>query len=57
MDESTLGKHYLEPRYFSVVHTGEEGAISIQTEGDSPLRIALIEVPEQVNYPLYKEER
>ncbi len=57
VDETTLGKHYLEPRYFSVVHAVEEGAISIQTEGDSPLRIALIEVPAQVNYPLYKEGR
>lgn len=57
VDETALSKHYLEPRYFGVVHAGEKGAISIQAEGDSPLRIALIEVPAQVDYPLYKEGR
>jgi len=57
LDETTLGKHYLEPRYFAVVHAGELGAVSIQAEVDSPLRIALIEVPSKVNYPLYKEGR
>lgn len=57
VDEATLGKHYLEPRYFAVVHAREESAISLQAEGDSPLRIALIEVPAQVDYPLYKEGR
>ena len=57
VDESTLGKHYLEPRYFAVVHAGELGTVSIQAEADGPLRIALIEVPARVNYPLYKEGR
>ena len=57
VDETTLGKHYLEPRYFAVVHAGEQGAVSIQAEADNPLRIALIEVPAKVNYPLYKEGR
>jgi len=57
VDEATMSKHYLEPKYFAVVHSEDEGAISIQTEGDSTLRIALIEVPAQVNYPLYKEGR
>ena len=57
VDETTLAKHYLEPRYFAVVHAGEPGAVSIQAEADSPLRIALIEVPAKVGYPLYREGR
>lgn len=57
VDETNLSKHYLEPRYFAVVHSGEPGAASIQAEADRPLRIALIEVPSKVNYPLYKEGR
>ena len=55
VDETTLGKHYLEPRYFAVVHAGEPGAVAIQADADRPLRIALIEVPSKVNYPLYKQ--
>ncbi|MCZ6512441.1 MAG: pirin family protein [Nitrospinae bacterium] len=55
VDETTLGKHYLEPRYFAVVHAGEPGTVAIQADADRPLRIALIEVPAKVNYPLYKE--
>lgn len=57
VDETTLGKHHLEPRYFAVVHAGEPGAISIQAETGSSLRIALIEVPAKVNYPLYRDGR
>jgi redox-sensitive bicupin YhaK (pirin superfamily) len=57
VDETNLGKHYLEPKYFAVVHGEEPGEVSIQAEADHPLRIALIEVPAKVNYPLYKEGR
>ncbi len=55
VDEATQGKHYLEPRYFAVVHAGGQGAVSIQAEADHLLRIALVEVPAKVNYPLYKQ--
>ena len=55
VDETNLSKHYLEPRYFAVVHAGETGAVSIQAEADSSLRIALIEVPSKVDYPLYRK--
>jgi len=55
LDETTQGKHDLEPRYFAVVHAGEPGAVSIQAEADRPLRIALIEVPATVDYPLYRD--
>ena len=55
VDESNLGKHYLEPRYFAVVHAKNDVSISIQAEADNPLRIAMIEVPAKVDYPLYKD--
>lgn len=55
VDEANQGKHYIEPRYFAVVHAGESGSVVIQAEADSPLRIALIEVPAKVNYSLYRE--
>jgi len=57
VDETTLSKHYLESRYFAVVHGREPGVVSIQAEADCPLRIALVEVPAKVNYPLYKQGR
>jgi hypothetical protein len=40
-----------------VVHAGESGAVSIQAEADNPLRIALIEVPAKVDYPLHRDGR
>jgi len=55
IDEVHSGKHYLEPRYFAVVHARNNEAISIQAEGDEPLCVAMIEVPAEVNYPLYKD--
>jgi len=57
VDETSSSKHSLEPRYFSVVHAEEQGTVSVQAEADHSLRIALIEVPAKVNYPLYKEGR
>ena len=55
LDETTLGKHYLQPKYLALVHSPEEGVVSVYAEGDMPLRIVLIKVPSQVNYPLYRE--
>ena len=57
IDEHTQGKHDLESRYFLVVHAMEPGSVSFQAEEDHPLRIALIEVPAEVNYPLYRDGR
>lgn len=57
MDETSGGNHELKPRYFAVVHAPDSGKVSIQAEADTPLRIALIDVPAQVDYPLYREGR
>ena len=35
---------------------GHNESISIQAEEDAPLRIAMIEVPAEVDYPLYREQ-
>ena len=53
--EAHVEKHYLKPRYFAVVHARNNESISIQAEEDTPLRIAMIEVPAEVDYPLYRE--
>ena len=57
VDEISGTKHHLEPRYFAVVHAGEFGTVAVQAEAGRSLRIALIEVPAKVDYPLYKEGR
>ncbi len=56
-DEARSEQHDLEPRYFAVVHAGATGSIALQAEQDAPLRIAMIEVPAEVEYALYKEQR
>ena len=56
MDETSGGKTYLQEKYFAVVHAKNEAKISLKAEGNSSLRLAIIELPAQVNYPLYKEK-
>ena len=42
-------------RDFSVIHATEDTVISAHAEKNSELRLALIEVPHRVDYPLYGE--
>lgn len=56
VDEASGQKIYLQEKYFAVIHANEEGIFSLKAEGDTPLRLAIIEVPAQVDYPLYKEQ-
>ncbi len=46
----------LKPGYFAVVHAGNNESLSIRAKEDALLRIAMIEVPAEVDYPLYREE-
>ncbi len=55
-DAASSDKHELAPRYFAVVHAGNTGSIAIQAEQDAPLRLAMIEVPAEVDYSLYREQ-
>ena len=55
-DAAYSEKHDLAPRYFAVVHARNNGSIAIQAEQDVPLRIAMIEVPAEVDYALYREQ-
>ncbi|MFC5648798.1 hypothetical protein ACFPYJ_06585 [Paenibacillus solisilvae] len=41
---------------FAVVQSEQEGEINIRAEGEK-LRIFLIEIPSEVEYPLYKKAR
>ena len=49
-------EHDLAAKYFAVVHAGKNGSIAIQAEQAIPLRIAMIEVPAEVDYALYREQ-
>ncbi|MCY4613654.1 MAG: pirin family protein [Nitrospira sp.] len=55
-DEADSAQHDLEPKYFAVVHARNTGSIAIQAEQAVPLRIAMIEVPAEVDYPLSREQ-
>ena len=56
-DAACSEKHELTPRYFAVVHAGNTDSIAIQAGQAVHLRIAMIEVPAEVDYPLYREQR
>ena len=51
-DKQAEIKHYVNRKDFALVHAHQKGEISI--EADSLLRLATIEVPTQVDYPLYR---
>ncbi len=55
-DEAGSVQHELAPRYFAVIYAGTNGSIVIHAEQAVSLRIAMIEVPAEVDYPLYKEQ-
>jgi redox-sensitive bicupin YhaK (pirin superfamily) len=54
LDESHLGKHDLAARYFAVVHARNKESVLIQANVEDSLRLAMIEVPAEVEYPLYR---
>lgn len=54
-DEADTEQHALAPKYFAVVHAGEGGSIAIRADQAVPLRLAMIEVPAEVEYPLYQK--
>jgi redox-sensitive bicupin YhaK (pirin superfamily) len=56
LDEASGQKIYLQKKYFAVIHAKNEGIVSLKAEGDSPMRLAIIEVPAEVSYPLYREK-
>ena len=49
--------HALAPRYFAVVHAVTNGSIAIRADQAGPLRLAVIEVPAEVDYVLYREHQ
>ena len=54
-DEATSEQHDLQPKYFAVVHAGTNGSLVTNARQAGPLRLAMIEVPAEVEYALYKE--
>ena len=55
-DKQTGSKHPLNKKDFALIHAQEDGSISVQADSDSPLRVAMIEVPAKVDYPLYRNQ-
>mgnify|MGYP005649448233 FL=1 len=53
-DQQTGAKHHIHKQDFAVIHAKQRGDISIQADSNSLLRMAIIEVPAQVDYPLYR---
>ena len=53
-DIQTGAKHYIDRQDFALIHAKQRGDISIQAGPDSLLRVAIIEVPAKVDYPLYR---
>lgn len=56
IDEGSGRKIYLQEKYFAVIHAPNEGTFSLKAEGDDALRLAIIEIPSRVNYPLYRDK-
>ncbi|MCY3955739.1 MAG: pirin family protein [Nitrospira sp.] len=54
-DEARSEQHDLRGKYFAVVHAGKDTSIAIHAEQTVPLRLAMIEVPAEVEYALYRE--
>ena len=40
---------------FTVIHAGADAALTVTADEGEPLRLALIEVPTEVDYPLYRK--
>jgi quercetin 2,3-dioxygenase len=53
-DMQTGTKHYISKKDFSLIHASQQGNLSIQADPGSNVRVITIEVPSQVDYPLYR---
>ncbi len=53
-DMQTGTKHHVNRQDFVLIHAQERGEFSMHADSGSPLRVATIEVPAQVDYPLYR---
>jgi quercetin 2,3-dioxygenase len=56
IDEDSGRKTYLQKKYFAVIHAPNEGTFSLKAEGDRSLRLAIIEIASEADYPLYREK-
>ncbi len=53
--ERTQQEIPVQSKDFTIIHAGEETVLSIKGKKAGALRLAIIEVPSQVDYPLYGE--
>jgi len=55
VDEDTGRKDHITKKDFARIHAQTEGTVCFQATMEGALRLAIIEVPATVNYPLYRE--
>ncbi len=55
-DMQTGSKHPINKKDFAMIHAQSGGDISMHADSDSLLRVAAIEVPAKVDYPLYRNQ-
>lgn len=53
-DLQTGVKHYVSKKDFALIHASECGNVLLQAGTESILRVAMIDVPSQTNYPLHR---
>ena len=57
VDESSGGKTHVKEKDFAVIHAKSAGNVAFQAGAENALRLALIEAPAKVDYPLYRNGR
>jgi quercetin 2,3-dioxygenase len=55
-DMQTGSKHPVNKKDFALIHSKKDGSISMLADSGSLFRIAAIEVPARVDYPLYRNQ-
>ena len=54
VDESSGVKTHVKQKDFAVIHAKSQGNVAFRAEAENALRLAVIEVPAEVDYPLYR---
>lgn len=55
VEEDTGRKDPINKKDFALIHAQTDGTVCFQANIEGPLRLAIIEVPATVDYPLYRE--
>ncbi len=56
IDDVNDRKFSIQKKYFSIVHAKDDRIVSFQADLGNDLKLAIIQVPNKVDYPLYPEQ-